>query len=408
MTEKNISSKDNEASINRSNPSRNPKLYNQIDFKDFINEQTFFYQNVPKTVTQPITRSLNQLSNNSNINNNLTSYATLTANVTMSLMTSFAQYTILTTLRRVESTQSSTTQHFTTHTQHRYFSPPKKHDHPESEELSDTLNSYKTDELYRTYNPEIGLRIAIALGSMILILLLYLIWHNNCSPSRNLDLDMEFWLNYIDKRKIQSQKKNLKDAYDSTFSFKIPDKKCDSTQTTANWILEHSYLTRDMPTIPNKYYLTELDSRHEKNYKNRELLLFKEKFDFKSSFKERNLSENNLNDTIVINNNLQNDNNTEINSKINKKLTFKIWYHKTFKDSRSNHLKNDKQTNLESVNYELIRQVLMKKNITKRHSWPSCNDDYLQLYNLRYKTLNHNTKNQKKTLQKSRNSIEIV
>merc|ERR1719468_1131570 len=105
---------------------------------------------------------------------------------------------------------------------------------------------------------------------MILVLLLYLIWHNNCSPSRNLDLDMEFWLNYIDKRKIQSQKRNLRGYGDSTLSLKIPDKKSDTTQATANWILEHSYLTREMPTIPNKYYLTELDSRHEQNHKNRE------------------------------------------------------------------------------------------------------------------------------------------
>lgn len=399
MTETKILSNDNEAPINYPNPNNQ---YNQINFTNFINEQTFFYKNnVPNTPTHQQSAT-----------KNLTSYASLTANVTMSLMTSFAQHTILTTLRRIESNQTSTAQSTISQTQHRYFSPPKKHDHPESEELSDTLNTFNSEELYKTYNPEIGLRIAIALGSMILVLLLYLIWHNNCSPSRNLDLDMEFWLNYIDKRKIQSQKRNLRGYGDSTLSLKIPDKKSDATQATANWILEHSYLTREMPTIPDKYYLTELDSRHEQNHKNRELLLFKEKIDFKSSLKERYLSDNNLADNNIVSSELPGDNNNEVDtnnkSNVNKKLNFKTWYHKTFKDYRTNHLKNDKLKNLDTVNYELIRQVLMKNNVTKRHSWPSCNDDYLQLYNLRYKTLNQNTKNQQESLRKSRSSIILV
>ena len=186
---------------------------------------------------------------------------------------------ILSTLSTTTTTTTKTT------TSPSYFSPPKTYELSESEDRA-SLNSYtyNQEELYNSYNPEIGVRIATALASMIALLALYLAWSRFCSSSRHVKLDMEFWLDFVDrksqrKRQQQQQQRNCV-SFDSLESWRLPEGADDSEQATANWILEHQYLLDEMPRIPNKYFLTELETRREDNYVNKELLLFRERIDF--------------------------------------------------------------------------------------------------------------------------------
>lgn len=74
------------------------------------------------------------------------------------------------------------------------------------------ISSYKLNDLYERYKPEVGLRTALILGSMLCLIVVYLLWKNRCrcilrgagGSSSSDDYDMEYWLNHVDKQKGMS------------------------------------------------------------------------------------------------------------------------------------------------------------------------------------------------------------
>lgn len=355
-------------------------------FGDFTSEETFFIkeQDVVADRTNSNESSTIIISNpkapephdkiilHKSSRNPTTISTTTTKNVKMSLVT-ITQQTILSTLTTSINYNASTTT-----ASHNYFSPPKNKELSESEERADSMNSYNYNEedLYNSYNPEIGIRIALALGSMVLILILYLIWQNSCSSSRNVKLDMEFWLNYVDKKNQKKLKKDqMYNSFDSLESLQLPDKIDNSNQATANWILEHQYLIDEMPKIPNKYYLTELNTRHEDNYVNKEHLLFKEKINFPHESYE-DLVLNSLNFKINFTNPFK-------SILLNRKQT------QVSPDDQNSSSKKSPGVDLKGCKKEssgCVKKVRKsRRNCYQRRSWPVCNNDYLHLYNMRNK-----------------------
>lgn len=100
-----------------------------------------------------------------------------------------------------------------------------------------------------TYKPEVGLKIALVLGSMVLMIIFYLLWRNrcycllrhcglSCGKPKTDDYDMEYWLSQIDNRK----KVNNNEVCNA----KLPKKLTDPRQQTAAWIVEHKKIWSNM------------------------------------------------------------------------------------------------------------------------------------------------------------------
>ena len=124
------------------------------------------------------------------------------------------------------------------------FLTPSSSKQPVSEEIANTLNFYKLNDLYLTYDPEIGFRTAYVLGSMIIIIIFYLIWRHKISPSSKNDLNMDFWFNYIDRKKIERSdtfRNNILSEY-----MILPSETKNSRLSTATWILEHSHFIKEL------------------------------------------------------------------------------------------------------------------------------------------------------------------
>ena len=124
------------------------------------------------------------------------------------------------------------------------FVTPSSSKQPVSEEIADTLNLYKLNELYLTYDPEIGFRTAYVLGSMIIMIICYLLWRNKISPSSKNDLNMDFWFNYIDRKKIE-RSNTLRNSMLGEYMM-LPSETKNSRLSTATWILEHSHFIKDI------------------------------------------------------------------------------------------------------------------------------------------------------------------
>ncbi len=361
MTVKLIHQTRNEAPINRpqrlnNNLNINSSLSPHINYEKYTNEAAFFYSGLSSAFRQNATNILN-LTNST---------------LSMTLITSTIKAQNTSSLPALVSNSSSTKTTRVFQTYPRFFSPPKHQAVSDSEDVKDTLGLYTSEELISNYNPEIGFRIALALGSMIVILIFYLIWENTCSSSRNLNLDMEFWLNYVDRKNTQKQRRADKARYsfDSMISLRLPENSAneDSYQATANWVLEHSYLTEELPKIPNKYYLCELSTRRHDNFTNRELLLFEEKIQFNQT--QELLSTNDIKST---------------NRGENQKSKT-AWYQNPYRPKhRKFEIGEFLKKNQQAVN-EYGSVVKRKKQQSRYHrrSWPISDKDYIQLYNRRY------------------------
>ncbi len=89
------------------------------------------------------------------------------------------------------------------------------------------------------YEPEIGLRTAIVLASILFLIVLFLLWRSRCKCAGNTDdsedgFDLDYWLRHVDQQKLMQ-----KNYYHQLYNPKLPDAATNSTQTTAEWILKH-------------------------------------------------------------------------------------------------------------------------------------------------------------------------
>jgi hypothetical protein len=152
-------------------------------------------------------------------------------------------------------------------------------------------------------------------------------------------------------------------------SFNLPNIKNSANESTANWILTHYYLSNDLGKISNNYYLNELETRSKHNNINKELILFNQPLSFSWS-------------KIKISNSFK--------SEKRKNLTNKL------SQSKKNH------KSLEELNLSKLIKNSKKKSekyyIRKRNqSWPTCENDLLQLYHIKKRFYFKNKNNRSKT-----------
>jgi hypothetical protein len=85
---------------------------------------------------------------------------------------------------------------------------------------------------------------------MLILIIIYILWRGRCKckikrsndgKSEDDDYDMEFWLNHIDKQKLEQ-----KNYYHTLFNPTLPEACSDSRQATAAWIIEHRKLWINM------------------------------------------------------------------------------------------------------------------------------------------------------------------
>ena len=126
--------------------------------------------------------------------------------------------------------------------------------------FSSKIASYRIQQLYDNYRPDVGLRTALILGSMFSFIVLYLLWKNRCrclfkriGSSSSDDCDMEYWLNYVDKQKL-AQKNNM-----MNFNLQLPDIRTDSRETCAEWIVQHQKIWSYMHRIKD-YAFSDLNN----------------------------------------------------------------------------------------------------------------------------------------------------
>lgn len=99
------------------------------------------------------------------------------------------------------------------------------------------------------YNPEVGLRTALVLGSMLISIVLYILWRNRyrCfgkGEHFNEDYNLDYWLQQVDKQKLAQSKSNY-------VLPKLPDAVTDSRQATEAWIFEHQKIWRNLKKTRN-------------------------------------------------------------------------------------------------------------------------------------------------------------
>lgn len=100
-------------------------------------------------------------------------------------------------------------------------------------------SSSSSNSIYSTYKPEIGLRTGLLLGSMLLLIILYLLWRNRCrclfkgaNSNDSDDYDMDYWLAHVDKQKLAQKTRHLSLYYTP----QLPDIVTDRQQATAAWV----------------------------------------------------------------------------------------------------------------------------------------------------------------------------
>ena len=125
----------------------------------------------------------------------------------------------------------------TTSSSHQDHNPNQYH---HLNNYDDDLNQYNTNSITNNYNPEIGLRTGALLGSMLLVIIVYLLWRNRCrclfrgaNASDSDDYDMEYWLAHVDKQKL-AQKTRQQNLYAAPPQ--LPDAVTDRRQATAAWV----------------------------------------------------------------------------------------------------------------------------------------------------------------------------
>ena len=84
---------------------------------------------------------------------------------------------------------------------------------------------------------------------MLILIIIYILWRGRCKcklkrsddEKSEEDYDMEFWLNHIDRQKLEQ-----KNYYHTLFNPTLPEATADSKQATAAWIIEHRKLWTNM------------------------------------------------------------------------------------------------------------------------------------------------------------------
>lgn len=111
------------------------------------------------------------------------------------------------------------------------------------------------------YRPEVGVRIAIILGSMLVLIILYLLWRNRCrcicrngiGSSSSDDYDMEFWLKHVDNQKLARKRR-----FSLSYNAKLPDAVSNPHEATAAWVLQHKKVWTNMKQAPRRANNTNL------------------------------------------------------------------------------------------------------------------------------------------------------
>jgi hypothetical protein len=114
----------------------------------------------------------------------------------------------------------------------------------------------KLSELYDSYKPDVGFRTGIILGTMLALIILYLLWRNRCKcicknggNSESEDYDLEYWLKHIDKQKaLKNQQNSIQ------LEPQLPETATDRKQATAAWVLEHRKLWNAMTKLRNNAF----------------------------------------------------------------------------------------------------------------------------------------------------------
>jgi hypothetical protein len=139
-----------------------------------------------------------------------------------------------TTTSAPSSSAQSNSQYFIEH----YYADSETH-----------ISSYKLNEFYEKYRPEVGIRTAIILGSMLLLIVLYILWKNRCrcfcsgAESSKADEELIYWLNHVENR-------NKKDRDVESWPQQLPAACADSKQATAAWVVQHRKLWSNLHARP--------------------------------------------------------------------------------------------------------------------------------------------------------------
>jgi hypothetical protein len=111
------------------------------------------------------------------------------------------------------------------------------------------ISSYKFNEFYEKYRPEVGIRTALILGSMLLLIVLYILWKNRCrcfcsgEDSSKADEELTYWLNHVENR-------NKKERDIENWPQQLPAACADSKQATAAWVVQHRKLWSNLHNRP--------------------------------------------------------------------------------------------------------------------------------------------------------------
>jgi hypothetical protein len=105
------------------------------------------------------------------------------------------------------------------------------------------------------YRPDVGVRIAVILGSMLVLIILYLLWRNRCrcicrngiGSSSSDDYDMEFWLKHVDNQKLARKRR-----FSLSYNAKLPDAVSNPHEATAAWVLQHKKVWTNMKQTPRR------------------------------------------------------------------------------------------------------------------------------------------------------------
>jgi hypothetical protein len=114
----------------------------------------------------------------------------------------------------------------------------------------------KLSELYDSYKPDVGFRTGVILGTMLALIILYLLWRNRCKcicknsgNAESEDYDLEYWLKHIDKQKaLKNQQNSIQ------LEPQLPETTTDRKQATAAWVIQHRKLWNAMTKLRNNAF----------------------------------------------------------------------------------------------------------------------------------------------------------
>lgn len=279
---------------------------------------------------------------------------------------------------------------------------------PNLDKNFDNYNGYENSaDLFgyqNKYNPEVGLRTALVLGSMLISIVLYILWRNRyrcIGKGEQIDEDynMDYWLEQVDKQKLAQSKNNY-------LLPKLPDAVTDSRQATEAWIFEHQKIwrnlkkTRNNPLAwPNRnYYLPvyerltptiNLESKFHKPLLDR-FKFFKRKSEqtkkqlvIKTPIRKKSAAHIELdeNTQLLINY-------ARIDAKDLKiGRTLLPMREKNKRDGFKTKTKIDESSNDTNKMHSILIKMFLN-NRRRRHSWPRCKADYT-FFNSLNKDLRH-------------------